>query len=204
MRRTDSPFPFRTAGVGLIIAAVGWIWTNFAHDHYGPALIVAGAMLTAGAIWRGARPGTGSNAMIGRWDRKNRRNAGTASRWDILTTSSRWAMRRRASVLRPSLRGAPLSRRLQTPVRTFATPLCRVGSMTVWTSIEESTLRVAIAPAVSWVTDPAAVAAGDAKGIGLLDVRRFIDEDGTLYLLGDDDGVVGPLVGALTAEIAYQ
>jgi len=65
-------------------------------------------------------------------------------------------------------------------------------------------VMLAIAPAVSWVTDPAAVAAGDAVGIGLFDVRRFIDETGTLYLLGDDDGVVGPLVGALTAEIAYQ
>ena len=61
-----------------------------------------------------------------------------------------------------------------------------------------------IAPAVSWVTDPVAQAAGDATGIGLFDVARFIDEQGTLYLLGDDDGVVGPLVGALTAEIAYQ
>jgi len=50
MRRTDRPFPFRTAGVGLIIAAVGWAWTNLANDHYGPALIVAGAALTAGAV----------------------------------------------------------------------------------------------------------------------------------------------------------
>src|SRR6185436_4611421 len=39
---------------------------------------------------------------------------------------------------------------------------------------------------------------------GLFDLARFLDQAGTLYLLGDDDGTVGPLVGALTAEISHQ
>jgi len=38
MRRTDSQFPFRTAGAGLIIAAAGWLWADLATDSYGPAL----------------------------------------------------------------------------------------------------------------------------------------------------------------------
>jgi hypothetical protein len=58
-------------------------------------------------------------------------------------------------------------------------------------------VMLAIAPAVSWVTNPAAVEAGDASGLGLFDVARFVDEAATLYLLGDDDGTVGPLVGGL-------
>jgi type IV secretory pathway TraG/TraD family ATPase VirD4 len=67
-------------------------------------------------------------------------------------------------------------------------------------------VMLAIAPAVSWVTNPAAAQAGDADGgsDGLFDMATFLDTAGTLYLLGDDDGTVGPLVGALTAEIAYQ
>src|SRR5688572_15818610 len=143
MRSPDRRFPFRVAGAGLLVAATGWAWTDLADDLYGPGLLLVGLAVVAGAVWYRFR-NTGSNATIGRWNRKNRRNAGTASRWDILTTSSRWAMRRRAAVLRPSLRGATLAERLRTPARTFATPLCRVGAMTVWTSVEESTLRVGI------------------------------------------------------------
>jgi hypothetical protein len=121
MRNPDRRFPFRVAGVGLLIAAVGWAWTNLADDLYGPSLLLAGVALVVASAWYRFRS-TGSNATIGRWNRKNRRNAGTASWWDILTTSSRWAMRRRASVLRPSLRGAPLAQRLQTPARRSPLP----------------------------------------------------------------------------------
>ncbi|NJC70842.1 type IV secretory system conjugative DNA transfer family protein [Planosporangium thailandense] len=374
MSSTDRRFPFRTAGCGLITTAVGWAWTDLAAgtpaEHYGPALLVGGAAMTAGTIYYRFRPARGSNALIGKWDRRSRRHGGTASRWDILATSSPLAMRRKAAVLRPSLRGATLLERWRTPVMSYATPLCTVGRLKVWTSCEESTLRVgipgtgksaemacrvidapgavvvtstaadlvelteplrrargpihlfnpggiggrpstlrwsplagcrdpqtaarraidlmgpvkagtegerwdiqgrrvlgvlmhaaalggyrmrdvqawvanpdagrnavlaaldrsphavamrqaaehainttpktrdgvmlAIAPAVSWVTNPAAVEAGDAVGDGLFDMAEFLDRAGTLYLLGDDDGTVGPLVAALTAEIAYQ
>ena len=53
-------------------------------------------------------------------------------------------MRRKAAVIRPSLRGVRWWRLYRVPVRTFAVPLCRAGWQTVWTSGEESTLRVGI------------------------------------------------------------
>jgi hypothetical protein len=59
----------------------------------------------------------------------------------------------------------------------------------------------AMAPAVSWLANPAAAEASDATGGGLFDIADFLDLAGRLYLL-DDDGTVGPLVAALTAEIA--
>src|SRR5439155_16080136 len=55
-----------------------------------------------------------------------------------------WAMRRKATVLRPSLRNLPWYRRWRVPVLSYATPLCRAGHRTVWTTGEESTLRVGI------------------------------------------------------------
>ncbi|OJF15516.1 type IV secretory system conjugative DNA transfer family protein [Couchioplanes caeruleus] len=77
-------------------------------------------------------------------DRASRRNSGTASRWDIFRTSSSWAMRRKATVIRPSLRALSWWQRMRVPVRQFATPLARVGWQTVHTSGEESTLRIGI------------------------------------------------------------
>jgi type IV secretory pathway TraG/TraD family ATPase VirD4 len=53
-------------------------------------------------------------------------------------------MRRRAAVVRPSLRGVSRVRRWRAPLRSYATPLARVGGQTVWTSCEESTLRLGI------------------------------------------------------------
>ena len=76
MRSPDRRFPFRVAGVGLLAAAVGWAWTKLADDLYGPSLLLAGVALVVASAWYRFRS-TGSNAMISRWNRKNRRNAGT-------------------------------------------------------------------------------------------------------------------------------
>lgn len=135
-------------GGGLLLASVGWTLAGHRHLMAGAALLVAGLSPAAGVVWRWVHPGAGSNATIGRWDRKTRRNHGTASRWDIWRSSSAWAMRRKASVIRPSLRGVSWWRLLRVPVRSFAVPLARAGGrllgLTVWTSGEESTLRVGI------------------------------------------------------------
>jgi type IV secretion system protein VirD4 len=349
---------------GTVAAAAGAV---LPHD-YGYPIGLAGAALTTGALGvysRSAR-GRGSRA-IRRWDRNTRRHGGTASRWQIFRTSSRLAMYRRAAVLRPSLAELGWWRRLDVSPLTYATPLCRVGRRTVWTSCEESTLRVgipgtgktaelacrvidapggavvastaadlyelthalrkgpvtvfnpggigglestlhwsvldgcadpqtaarraadligpdgndeaarwnvhargvltvflhaaaiggyrmrdvqrwvanpdaaarqiltalldspnaaemgqaaeqalrmttrtrdgvmlAVAPAVAWVTQPAAAECGDADPDEVSIVDDLVDRAGTLYLLGDEDGAVGPLVAALTSEIVYQ
>lgn len=138
-------FHARTFGVGLLTLPAGWVLAETpGHTTTGLALMTVGAALTAGPVYLRLRHRGGSRALIGRWDRKTRRNDGTASWWDITRTSSAWAMRRKAAVLRPSLRALPWHQRWRAPVRSYATPLCRVGHRTIWTSGEESTLRVGI------------------------------------------------------------
>ncbi|WP_157410985.1 type IV secretory system conjugative DNA transfer family protein [Actinoplanes rectilineatus] len=363
----------RAAGVGLLLTATGWLLArNTDHLFTGAGLILAGLAVTVGPLWwriKNAR--TGSAGAIGRWDAHSRRNAGTASRFDIWRTSSGWAMRRKATVIRPSLAGMSRRERRRVPLTTFAVPLARAGRQTVWTSGEESTVRVGIpgtgktaemacrvldapggvvvtstatdmyeltaplraqhgpvrvfnpgglgavasslrwspltgctdpgtaarrsadlvgpsqpgseaerwslqarrvlavwlhaaalggyrmadvqawcadpdtgreailtalktspqaaamrqaaaqsidmstrtrdgvmlsmAPALAWITLPDAARAGDPDpDAEMFDVGELVDRRGTLYLLGDDDGTVGPLVGALVAEIAHQ
>jgi type IV secretory pathway TraG/TraD family ATPase VirD4 len=66
-------------------------------------------------------------------------------------------------------------------------------------------ILIAVAPALGWLTSPEAAAAGDPPpDVDLFDLAQFVDRHGTLYLLGDDDGQLAPLVGALTADIAHQ
>lgn len=372
MRKTSRRFHRRLFAAGVVTMAAGVAYASTTGDAIPAAAVVAGGVLVAaGTVWTRWRPQAGSNAAIGRWDRKTRRHQGTASRWDIWSTSSTWAMRRRAAVLRPSLRDVSRLQRWRAPVASYATPLCRVGRSTVWTSCEESTLRIgipgtgktaelacrvidapsgvvvtstaadlyeltaglrrrrgpvsvfnpggiagirstlrwsplsgctdpataarraadlmgppsgsaegerwdvqgrrvlgillhaaalgghrmrdvqawvtnpdagsddilaalsksvqaeemcraavhaiavtprtrdgvmlAIAPALAWVTLPAAAATGDPKAAdGLFAVDDLVDRAGALYLLGDDDGSVAPLVGALVAEITHQ
>lgn len=366
-------FPIRTFGAGLLVTGVGWSWLTLpipaSWRTWAPAVVSAGLLLAGGTAlgWAGGRHG--SNATIGRWNRQRRRHGGTASWWNILRTSSTWAMRRKATVLRPSLREASRWRRLRTPVKTYASDLCRTGHRRIWTSVEESTLRVgipgcgktaelacrvldapggvlvtstaadlyeltepvrrsrgpiasfnpggigaiastlrwsplsgctdpqtaarrardlmgpasqspeserwdaqgrrvlgillhaaalgehrvrdiqawvtnpdvgrktilaaldlspqatemrtvaehvialtprtrdgvmlAIAPALAWVTNPNAAAIGDPENVDAFHPSDLIDRNGTLYLLGDDDGQLAPLVGALTAEIVH-
>lgn len=62
-----------------------------------------------------------------------------------------------------------------------------------------------IAAVLAWVTLPAAAATGDPDpGAEQFTVTELTDRSGSLYLLGDDNGTVGPLTAALTAEIVYQ
>src|SRR5262245_60452022 len=97
-------FHLRTFSAGLVAAAVGWVLASSAATAVVGLVVAVGGLATAGAcVWLRVRPQAGSNAVIGRWDRRTRRHHGTASRWDIWRTSSGWAMRRRAGVVRPSL-----------------------------------------------------------------------------------------------------
>ncbi|GAA0469468.1 hypothetical protein Aca07nite_27810 [Actinoplanes capillaceus] len=134
----------RAAGAGLLLTALGWLLVRHtSHLLTGAGLILAGLGLTFGPLWWRLRSGgKGSAGAIGRWDRHARRNAGTASRWDVFRTSSAWAMRRKAAVIRPSLAGMRWWDRWRVPLRSYAVPLARTGGQTVWTSGEESTLRI--------------------------------------------------------------
>lgn len=146
MRDDRHRFPRRTIGLGLICSSAGWFMrelpTHLVMHEYGQPTLVAGGTLIVLALAWYVRTASGSNGLIGRWSRKSRRNGGTASRFDILRVSSAWAMRRRATVLRPSLSEQTWSQRLVTPVRTYATPIARVGLFRVWSPVEDVTLRI--------------------------------------------------------------
>ncbi len=102
-----------------------------------PVQLLAGTLLLTGGaalVWHRR---TRSASIVGRWGAKSRRKSGVASTLDIARLASWVAMRRKACVVRPSL--ADLTRRERLRVRTteVAVPLCRVGALRVWSSVED-------------------------------------------------------------------
>lgn len=59
-------------------------------------------------------------------------------------------------------------------------------------------------PALRWLQDSKVAAIGDATPDDQVDIAELITDNATIYLLGKEDGIVAPLVAALTAEIAHQ
>ena len=97
-----------------------------------PALVIIGVLLAVAGWNRWAR----TSATVTRWGARSRRKAGVASGVDIARVASGLAVKRRAGVVRPSL--ADLSRwRWRLPVVEVGVRLCRVGLLSVWSSIDE-------------------------------------------------------------------
>ena len=127
--------------VGLSLWFAGWVPTE--TPGYGAwtwGLFLGGPVLLF-TVALGLRGRGGSQGLIGRWSRRSRRNGGTASRWQIWRKASKHAMRRKAKVLKPSLRKATWWTRLRTPVLEYATPIARVGWQRIWSPVEDVTLR---------------------------------------------------------------
>jgi type IV secretion system protein VirD4 len=108
---------------------------------FGLRLIVVGVLLVAlpCAVWW--RRWSGSIGYVRRGAWRLRRNHGMASRWQILRTASRWAVGRQMRTLRPSFRDLPWWRRRFVPTKEIATPLCRVGWLTIWSPCEDAVVR---------------------------------------------------------------
>ena len=136
----------RVALAGLGIVCFGDLLRRMPADTpgrvYWPWLILVGVVVLLGTflVWRQGRGG--SAGLVGRWSRRARRNQGVASRWAILRVASRFAVRRKAAVLRPSLRQLGWWQRLCVATREVATPLARVGLLRIWSPIEDVTLRI--------------------------------------------------------------
>ncbi|MPZ67346.1 MAG: TraM recognition domain-containing protein [Pseudonocardiaceae bacterium] len=164
-RRVGRPFPHRASGrrgmrrghqrrswlprmalTGLVAGLLGWLMHRMPPETpariYWPWLAIAGGALLLGSAVVGWNRYIASSGLVGRWSRRSRRNQGVASAWAILRVASRWAVRRKAAVLRPSLGDAHWWCRLLMPTRELATPLARVGLLRVWSPIEDVTLRI--------------------------------------------------------------
>ena len=106
-----------------------------------PQLALGGVGALLGALVS-RRVGSASATTVRVWSRRYRRNSGVASLWVLLWKASRWAMLRRAHVWRPSLAAVPWWRRWRVPAASYAVRMARVGALSIYSPVEEVTLRV--------------------------------------------------------------
>lgn len=125
-----------------------------------------------------------SSVVVRRGKRANRKE-GVASAWDIFRYGSNWAARRKARVVRPSLRALTRRGRLRLPVSHFATKICRVGWQTVWAPVEDAIL-VCGAPR-SGKTGYVAARIIDAPGAVISTSTRIDLHQATSLLRGKDE-----------------
>jgi type IV secretory pathway TraG/TraD family ATPase VirD4 len=142
VRRSVLP---RAALSGLGLTGLGYVMALMPEGTpgrgYWPWLMLTGVGVLAAviAVWRHRRGG--SAGLVTRWAARGQRQHGLASPWAILRVSSGWAMRRKATLLRPGLRGLGW-RRWLVSARAVATPVARVGWLRVWSPVEDVTLRI--------------------------------------------------------------
>ncbi len=118
------------AGVDLARVRSYWPWTL----TFGLVVLAA----TALAVRHGR---SGSRGTVRRWGRRSQRNDGVASNWQVFRVASWFALRRRARVLKPSLR-TPRVRQWLVPLNELGTRVARIGPWGVWSPVEDVTMRL--------------------------------------------------------------
>jgi type IV secretion system protein VirD4 len=153
--KRKSRLPVLGAALLVLAAAFGW-WENQLNDpHSGvyqfvhhiwpliqwPIYILIIFALVALVRWRLGR--RSASALVSRWSRQAQRHHGLASGWTVLRRSGVPWLRRRATILRPSLRQMSVWQRWRVPVTGLGFRLCRVGLFWAFASVEEITGRFA-------------------------------------------------------------
>lgn len=141
-------YPRRWGAAALILAALAlltWWYDPAQRAFTGAAILTGGTSFTWWFVYWLVLPVT-TGTWVRRRDDASEHAGGVASRLDVGELASAGAMRRRARVLRPSLRRASWWRVRLTSVRTYAVPLVRSGwfrpTSTVWSSCEDVTMRI--------------------------------------------------------------
>jgi type IV secretion system protein VirD4 len=128
---------------GSALVALGVLARRMpAYAQYSLRLMLAGAGVLLLAVVFGRRGRSGSAATVRRWSQRSVRQDGVASSWAIVRHGSRFAVRRKMTVLRPSLRELGFLARLRVSTLELATPVARVGWLRVWSPVEDVTLRI--------------------------------------------------------------
>lgn len=129
-------------GLGVLLARAPYPVSRLEFRAYWPLMVMAGSALVGlVALWWWHRH-VGSSGRLLRWTRRLNRNDGVASAFQIWRVAGRRAMRKKMTILRPSLKELPWWRRMLVPTRELASPVARVGWVRVWSPIEDVTLRV--------------------------------------------------------------
>ena len=117
------------AGVALLALVLVWQLVQYA-----PVLSAVLGFGLAAVVWL---RWTRTASTVSRWGARSRRKSGVASTLDIARLGSWAAMRRNTTVVRPSLAELSRRERLRLATTEVAVPLCRVGALRVWSSIED-------------------------------------------------------------------
>lgn len=126
--------------LGVVLECIAALLRAAGADSSG--LVVTGLVLVGFGVVGMRASRSASAVQVTDWSRRSRTNDGVASSWTLLIRASRWAMLRRAHIWRPSLAGVPWWRRWRIPASQYAVRIARVGALTVWSPVEDVTLRV--------------------------------------------------------------
>jgi type IV secretion system protein VirD4 len=129
---------FRLAGAGLMALGLGGLALLVAFQPWWVKVlaVLAAAGLLVGLVFRRTR----SSSTVSRWSSQGRRSQGVASGSRILRHSSGLAVRRKATVVRPSLAQLTRLERLRLRTHEVGVLLARVGWLRMWASVEDVTL----------------------------------------------------------------
>jgi type IV secretion system protein VirD4 len=116
---------------GCTVLGVVLAWQLVVHAPVLSALLALGLGTMAWVRW------TRTASTVSRWGARSRRKSGVASTVDIARRGSALAVRRKVTVVRPSLAERSRLQRLRLSTTEVAVPLCRVGAMRVWSSVED-------------------------------------------------------------------